>query len=176
MTDTDQNDQDAPTDDDSAATAAAPTRVPNVREGAVSGLDHQPLNGGRESELNPEADEALEEETADDTGQGDGEPDDRTPSEVEADKNAEGNSGDIASGAYVESDTAGTGEATNDQTGEVTAPGDPLPDAPDQGTGGTPLDPPQPGADADGFGGDAPAPADASPEGDTPDGGSGPDA
>lgn len=51
------------------------------------------------------------------------------------------------------------GPAVNAETGEVTQPGEPLPVI-DQGTGGTPLDPPQPGADADGFGGDAPEPAD----------------
>lgn len=66
--------------------------------------------------------------------------------------------GETIEGEQVESDTAGTGDAINADTGEVTAPGDPLP--PIEGTGGTPLDPPQPGADADGFGGDAPAPAD----------------
>lgn len=54
--------------------------------------------------------------------------------------------------------TTGAGEAVNIETGEPSAPGEPLP--PVEGTGGTPLDPPQPGADADGFGGDAPAPAD----------------
>lgn len=53
--------------------------------------------------------------------------------------------------------TTGAGEAVNLDTGEVTQPGQPLPTV--EGTGGTPLSPPQPGADADGFGGDAPEPA-----------------
>lgn len=44
---------------------------------------------------------------------------------------------------------------------EAAGTGDPLP--PIEGTGGAPLDPPQPGADADGFGGDAPEPADPPP-------------
>lgn len=50
------------------------------------------------------------------------------------------------------------GPAVNADTGVVTEAGAPLP--PIEGTGGTPLDPPQPGADEDGFGGDAPEPAD----------------
>lgn len=75
--------------------------------------------------------------------------DNRTPSEVEADRNAEGNSGDIASGTYVEgvqvqSDTAGTGEAVNAETGEVTAPGQPLPPAGSLTGSATPLDAPAP--------------------------------
>lgn len=52
------------------------------------------------------------------------------------------------------------GEAVNDQTGQVTAPGEPLP--PTETDGSTP----QPGADEDGFGGDAPTPA-AQPDGST---------
>jgi hypothetical protein len=39
--------------------------------------------------------------------------------------------------------TEGDGEAVNAETGEVTQPGEPLPEV--EGTGGTPLDPPQPG-------------------------------
>lgn len=95
--------------------------------------------------LAPEGD-AQQQLTAAVYGTFDGAPaDDRTPSEVEADKNAEGNSGDIASGAYVEgttveSDTAGTGGAVNAETGEITQPGEPLP--PIEGGDGQPLEPP----------------------------------
>jgi hypothetical protein len=39
------------------------------------------------------------------------------------------------------------GEVSTDASGQVQS---------GEGTGGTPMDPPQPGADADGFGGDAP--------------------
>lgn len=79
----DDTDQSVPTGDDTPE-AKPSVRVPNVRPGAVSGLDNVLLN--------PDA-----------------------AAEAEAE--------------YVQSDTAGTGEAVNADTGEVTAPGEPLPNA-----------------------------------------------
>jgi hypothetical protein len=133
-----------------------PTPEPAAPENAQSDGDGPPYEGGANLS-GPDAG------TGTDTPDAVAVPgDDRNADEVEADRNAAGNSGDIASGTYVEgvevqSDTAGTAGAVNAETGEVTAPGEPLPTI--EGTGGTPLNPPQPGADPDGFGGDAPAPA-----------------
>jgi predicted O-methyltransferase YrrM len=62
------------------------------------------------------------------------EPDLRTDTEREADEQARGE--------VVESDTAGAGEAINVETGEVTAPGEPLP--PIEQDDGEPLPPPEP--------------------------------
>jgi predicted O-methyltransferase YrrM len=64
-------------------------------------------------------------------------PDGRTDTEREADEQAA-----ISRGEVVESDTAGTGEAVNADTGEVTPAGQPLPEI--EQTDGEPLPPPEP--------------------------------
>lgn len=170
--------------------AAPAVRIPNVSPGAVSGLDHEVLGSPRPDPdpyaddlevMDAPALPAIPEDLHTVDALLDwvnAEPSDEDP-EVEPVPRAiavlrqEGRDGrvtlvgpleDLILGAILEAwddEPEGEtieGEQVESETGEVTAPGEPLP--PVEGTGGTPLDPPQPGADADGFGGDAPAPAD----------------
>lgn len=196
-------------------TTAPDVRVPNVSPGAVSGLDHAPLQGApTPAEFLDDTDEAPFPAVPADLTTVDAllgwveEDDDETPARavsvlvqerqseqprktlveplerkvldyildgavIQPTDTEDAGDPDALTGAAtvtttgqgeavqvhgqsVDSATAGTGEAVNAETGEVTQPGDPLPEVGDPD--GTPL-PPQPGADDDGFGGDAPEPA-----------------
>lgn len=84
-------------------------------------------------------------------GEADGGSDDQSDLQVAPDSQVPGE--------VVVSQTAGTGDAVNAETGEVTKGGEPLPEVPDQGDG-TPLEPADAGAED---GGGTP---DSKPEGD----------
>ena len=133
------NDNTTASDD---TTTTAPVRVPNVSAGAVSGLDHEVI--GSNAQAAHDANQQLEES-------GDGtipptNPDDATEPEVESE---EGNAdAGTPEGVVVEDDgVAGTGQAVNEETGEVTNPGEPLPTV--EGQDGAQLEPAGDGAPDD---------------------------
>lgn len=151
-------------------------RVPNVRPGAKSGIDHIVIGSDA---LDPDAsmgEEAEEEADTDPMPEGDfdarmawvREAEDQETASARADKvydayrdddtvtdlgaqlraavygdsGGQGQESDLAAdpasevpGEVVVSQTAGTGPAENVDTGQVTQPGEPLPDAPNQGDG-----------------------------------------
>lgn len=125
---TDENEQEG-------STATEPVTVPNVTPGAVSGTAHEPLGSDASA---PDVDLDATEGSNDGVVGLEVELPEPAPEEEPAD---EAEAVEVP-GVLVESDTAGTGEAVNADTGEVTQPGEPLPPVEDDGDG-TPLDPPQ---------------------------------
>lgn len=142
------------TDTDDTATPPStdgPTRVPNVSPGARSGIDHTVIGSAAQDAHDAQQD-AADPEDEDPTGTDDGTTPDPAEQDTEgsddgttpdaADQPTEGSDDGTAEegtvvGESVESDTAGTGEAVNADTGEVTAPGDQLPTIEQED--GTPL-------------------------------------
>lgn len=154
-------------DEDTTEAPAAPSgvRVPNVRPGAVSGLDHQLLDptAAAAAELDTATTERVEVDVdaelvrisgLDDETERRDAADALWKHQTKDDPNAdyseladairvavygESRSAEEIAGETVESETAGTGDAENAETGEVTPGGEPLPTI--EQDGGEQLDP-----------------------------------
>lgn len=127
--DSDQQEQTAPSGDQQSDDSGAPAqtvRVPNVSPGAKSGLDHEVIGS-----------DALDPSSNDDSTDTD---DDGDSDQQSGDQSLTGSGapeGQQVEGQIEQSDTAGTGDATNADTGQTTPGGQQLPDAPGQGDGDT---------------------------------------